>query len=106
MAINIGLIDYGIGNLYSVEQSFKRLDQSLKIVSKPKQFDSCDALILPGVGAFKNAMSALKKLNIDIAIKEAVLSGSYIIGICLGFQLLFEESESIITQASVKSSLI
>ncbi len=93
MALNIGLIDYGMGNLHSVQQSFKRLDQSLKIVKEPSDLNGCTALILPGVGAFDPAMRNLKKTNLIPEIKRWVREKKPLLGICLGLQLLFEYSE-------------
>ena len=93
MIINIGLIDYGVSNLHSVEQSFKRLNQSLTIVRNPEDFDACDALILPGVGAFDPAMENLKRTKMIPKLKEWVLNKRPLLGICLGLQLLFESSE-------------
>ncbi len=88
MIINIGLIDYGVSNLHSVEQSFKRLNQPLKKVSKPEDFDSCHALILPGVGAFDPAMENLKRTKMIPKLKEWGIEKKPLLGICLGLQLL------------------
>ena len=93
MIINIGLIDYGVSNLHSVEQSFKRLNQSLTIVRKPEDFDSCHALILPGVGSFDPAMESLKRTKMIPKLMEWGLKKKPLLGICLGLQLLFESSE-------------
>ncbi len=60
----IGLIDYGMGNLFSVQQAFKRVNQPLEIISDIKRLKGCDALILPGVGAFDPAMTNLNKTNL------------------------------------------
>ncbi len=93
MNINIGLIDYGMGNLHSVEQSFKRLNQNLTVVKEPNQINNCNALILPGVGAFDPAMENLESTKLIPEIMEWVLSKKPLLGICLGLQLLFEYSE-------------
>ena len=89
----IGLIDYGMGNLFSVQQAFKRLNQPLKLISDVKSLNSCDALILPGVGAFDPAMGNLSKTELIPSIIDWVNNGKPLLGICLGLQLLFESSE-------------
>ena len=89
----IGLIDYGMGNLFSVQQAFKRFNQPLDIISDIKTLQSCDALILPGVGAFDPAMMNLRKTELVPSIIEWINNGKPLIGICLGLQLLFETSD-------------
>ena len=93
MEINIGLIDYGMGNLHSVEQYFKRHNQPLKRVTCPNELIGCNALILPGVGAFSPAMINLKQTNLIPELKKWALEKKPLLGICLGLQLLFESSE-------------
>ena len=87
------IIDYQLGNLYSVKQACDKVGMNSKISSDPEELLSADALILPGVGAFIEAMSNLKKNGLDTAIQNKVGSGTPIFGICLGQQLLFSESE-------------
>ena len=89
----IGLIDYGMGNLFSVQQAFKRVNQPVHIICDIKELNSCDALILPGVGAFDPAMINLRKTNLIPSIIDWVDNGKPLIGICLGLQLLFETSD-------------
>ena len=89
----IGLIDYGMGNLFSVQQAFKRVGQPLNITYDIKTLNSCDALILPGVGAFDPAMNNLKKTELIPSITNWINNGKPLIGICLGLQLLFESSD-------------
>ena len=89
----IGLIDYGMGNLFSVQMAFKRLQQPLEIITNPNELKDCDALILPGVGAFDPAMINLRKTNLIPSIINWVNNGKPLLGICLGLQLLFETSE-------------
>ncbi len=93
MKINIGLIDYGMGNLHSVERSFNRLKQPLNIVKGPKDIDNCHALILPGVGAFDPAMKNLKSTELIPKLNQWAIEKKPLLGICLGLQLLFESSE-------------
>ena len=89
----IGLIDYGMGNLFSVQQAFKRVNQPLDKVIDTKALSCCDALILPGVGAFDAAMINLRKTDLIPSIIDWVNNGKPLLGICLGLQLLFETSD-------------
>ncbi len=93
MTLNIGRIDYGMGNLHSVDQSFSRLKQPLKFVKKPEDLKDCQALILPGVGSFDPAMENLAKTNLIPELKNWVKDKRPLLGICLGLQLLFESSD-------------
>lgn len=87
----IGIIDYGMGNLKSVSNALDSLNIK-NIISDDKEIlKSCKKLILPGVGAFNDAMKNLKKNNLDKFILEEVENGKELLGICLGMQLLFEE---------------
>lgn len=90
---NVVIIDYQLGNLFSVKQACDTVGINAKISSKRDDIINADALILPGVGAFIEAMNNLKKLGLDTAIKDKVNNGSPLFGICLGQQLLFTESE-------------
>lgn len=87
------IIDYQLGNLFSVKQACDTIGISAKISSEKEDVLNADALILPGVGAFIEAMNNLKKFGLDTAIQEKVKNGTPIFGICLGQQLLFTESE-------------
>ncbi len=89
----IGLIDYGMGNLFSVQQAFKRINQPLSIICDIKTLKTCDALILPGVGSFDPAMNNLRNTDLIPSIVDWVNNGKPLLGICLGLQLLFESSE-------------
>ena len=89
----IAIIDYNMGNLQSVKNAFKILGASTTIVKDPDKLKNYDKIILPGVGAFGDAMSHLKATGLDEAIKSYVKSGKYLLGICLGMQLLFEKSQ-------------
>ena len=93
MSVNIGLIDYGMGNLYSVRQAFKRLDKIVKIIKNPNDLKNCNALILPGVGSFDPAMKRLENTELIPYIQDWTNQGKPFLGICLGLQLLFESSE-------------
>ena len=87
------IIDYQLGNLFSVKQACDTVGINAKISSNREDILSADALILPGVGAFIEAMKNLKKFGLDTAIQFRVNGGTPIFGICLGQQLLFTESE-------------
>ncbi|MGL5415723.1 MAG: imidazole glycerol phosphate synthase subunit HisH [Clostridium sp.] len=88
----IGIIDYGMGNLKSVSNALDKLCVEY-IISDDKEFlGSCEKLILPGVGAFNDAMINLKEKGLDEFIKIEALKGKELLGICLGMQLLFEKS--------------
>jgi glutamine amidotransferase len=87
------IIDYQLGNLFSVKQACDTIGINAELSSKSEDILNADGLILPGVGAFNEAMNNLKEFGLDIAIQEKVKSGTPIFGICLGQQLLFTESE-------------
>ena len=89
----IGLIDYGMGNLFSVQQAFQRLNKPLNVVNNIQTLKVCDALILPGVGAFDPAMMNLRKTELIPSIIDWINNGKPLFGICLGLQLLFEASD-------------
>lgn len=89
----IAIIDYNMGNLASVKNAFAKLGKDTVVESDPEKFKDYDKLILPGVGAFGDAMEHLKERNMIEALREYANSGKYMFGICLGMQLLFESSE-------------
>lgn len=88
----IAIIDYGAGNLKSVNHALNDLGFQTEITDNPKKLYEADALVLPGVGAFKDAMDQLHALNFIDSIKENVQAGKPILGICLGLQLFYEKS--------------
>ena len=89
----IGIVDYNMGNLASVRNAFAKLGEETVVESDPQKFKDYDKLILPGVGAFGDAMEHLRERNMIEALREYAKSGKYMLGICLGMQLLFESSE-------------
>ena len=93
MTLNIGIIDLGINNLFSISNAIKHLGYSPNVSSDRKVLENSECLILPGVGSYGYASSELKKKNLDLMIKEYAQTDKTLIGICLGFQLLFDESE-------------
>lgn len=89
----IAIVDYNMGNLASVKNAFAKLGEEAVVEADPEKFREYDKLILPGVGAFGDAMEHLRERNMIEAIKEFAASGKPMMGICLGMQLLFESSE-------------
>lgn len=89
----VGLIDYGRGNLRSVEKALEKVGAQVKRISSPTEFQNIDAIVLPGVGAFGDAMKNLEERNLVDPILKWLKSAKPFLGICLGYQLLFEESE-------------
>lgn len=90
--MKIGIIDYGMGNIQSVQNSILHIGYSSDLVSQPDQLSDYTLLILPGVGAFPEAMSRLISTKLDLAILNHVSQGKPLLGICLGMQLLFSYS--------------
>lgn len=88
----VAIIDYGLGNLFSVQNACLRFGLHPTVCSQPHQLEKSQALILPGVGAFGEAMANLRKLDLIQPIKDFAQSGKPILGICLGIQLLMTES--------------
>ncbi|MDP6685704.1 MAG: imidazole glycerol phosphate synthase subunit HisH [Candidatus Omnitrophota bacterium] len=89
----ITIIDYGMGNLRSVQKAFERFTPEVRISASSKDIRSSEKIVLPGVGAFKKAMEELKKRGLVDAIIKSIESDKPFLGICLGLQLLFSESE-------------
>ncbi len=89
----IGIIDYGMGNLRSVQKAFEHLQTPAEITTSPRSLQDYDGVILPGVGAFRDAISELRRLDFVTAIREIVEADKPMLGICLGQQLLFDRSE-------------
>lgn len=93
--MKIGVIDYGMGNLFSVEQALKRLGCEVIVTADEQELDTADALLLPGVGAFPDAMKCLAETHLDRYLQKVKAENRPLLGICLGMQLLFEESEEV-----------
>ncbi|MBM7854266.1 glutamine amidotransferase [Desulfohalotomaculum tongense] len=89
----IAIIDYGMGNLRSVQKGFEKVGYRAEIVNAPEKLVNYSGVVLPGVGAFADAMENLHQTGLVKAIKEIAASGKPLLGICLGQQLLFEYSE-------------
>ena len=88
----IAIIDYGVGNLFSLSSSFASIGADTVITGDPEIIKKADKLILPGVGAFADAIEKLKSAGLDAVIKSEVQNGKPLMGICLGMQMLFEKS--------------
>jgi len=89
----IAIIDYGMGNLRSVEKGFQKVGVDVTVTNKPDIVKSASAVVLPGVGAFKDCMRELTNLDLTGAVVDAIKKGKPYLGICLGLQVLFSESE-------------
>jgi glutamine amidotransferase len=89
----IAIIDYGMGNLRSVQKAFERVGADARVTQNPEEIKNADKVVLPGVGAMAPAMDKLQELNLIPAIRNFIAAGKPFLGICLGFQLLFERSE-------------
>lgn len=100
-ATDVTVIDYGLGNLLSVQRGFEHCGATVTITADPEKILASGKVVLPGVGAFCNAMQALSSLSLTEVIREVALRGTPLLGICLGMQLLFEESEEFGTTAGL-----
>lgn len=89
----IAIIDYGMGNLHSVAKAFEKAGAETAIVAQAAELRKAEAVVLPGVGAFGQGMANLRARGFVSAIQDIVETGTPLIGICLGLQLLFAESE-------------
>jgi len=88
----VGIIDYGVGNLFSLRSSFEAIGTSVVVSSDPEELRKADHILLPGVGAFEDAVQKLRTTHMDEMVFEAVREGKPLMGICLGMQMLFERS--------------
>lgn len=89
----IALLDYGSGNLRSVHKSLLKVGAEVRLVQRPDQIGDADSLVLPGVGAFDDCINALKKQELLEASRSFIQTGKPFLGICVGYQALFEKSE-------------
>jgi glutamine amidotransferase len=92
MTIPVTIVDYGMGNLRSVQKAIERIGVAAHIESRASRISQADKLILPGVGAFRDAIAALRKKDLVHAIQDHVAADRSFLGICLGLQLLFDVS--------------
>jgi glutamine amidotransferase len=91
----ICVLDYGMGNLRSVEKAFEHVGAEVVRTSDPAVAADADGLVLPGVGAFARAMERIRELELDRLISEKAESGTPVLGVCLGYQLLFDSSSEL-----------
>lgn len=90
---DLAIIDYGVGNLRSVERAFAATGNPATITDDPSVLQQAKGLVLPGVGAFAACMKALSDRGFDALVRERVMTGTPLLGICVGMQMLFDESE-------------
>jgi glutamine amidotransferase len=88
----IAIVDYGVGNVRSVERALEHVGAEAKLTSDPDELEQADGLVLPGVGAFAPALEKLSDHGLGRRIVELAKNGKPLLGVCLGYQLLFEES--------------
>ena len=88
----VTIVDYGVGNLFSLKSSLEAIGEQTIVSGDPAQLRAAERLILPGVGAFGDAAEKLRKLRLDEVLREEAAAGKPILGICLGMQLLFDKS--------------
>ncbi len=89
----IAIVDYGMGNLRSVEKGFLKVGVDARVVSDSKAVDDAKAIVLPGVGAFRDCMRNLKEMSLTESVVRSIQKGKPYLGICLGLQVLFTKSE-------------
>lgn len=89
----IAIVDYGMGNLHSVSKAVERLGYEGLVTGDASVIFGADGVVLPGVGAFGDAMAHLRGTGLDAVVRQAAANGTPLLGICLGMQLLFDESE-------------
>lgn len=91
--VNIAVVDYGVGNLHSACKALEKTGAIPEITDSPLKIADAEAVVLPGVGAFDSAMIHLRERNLESVVKAAISSGKPFLGICVGFQMLFDSSE-------------
>ncbi len=90
---DVAIVDHGLGNLFSVQQACQQVGLSPSLTTNVQEIDQADAVVIPGVGAFSDAMDTLNRLGLVELLRDIAARGTPIFGICLGFQLLMEASE-------------
>ena len=88
----VAIVDYGVGNLFSLECSLNAIGAEVTVTADPEVLKKADQVLLPGVGAFEDAAKKLRSTGLDAVLKELAASGKPLLGICLGMQMLFEKS--------------
>lgn len=90
---NVLLVDYGLGNLFNVKRALEHCGARVHVSANPDEIAHAGKILLPGVGAFADGMREIRRLGIDQALRHAAATGSPLLGICLGMQMLLDESE-------------
>src|SRR5580700_3326959 len=88
--MSIAIVDYGMANLRSVQKAFACAGAEAKIISRPEEIDRADKLVVPGVGAFRDAIATIRERKLAEAILAHIKKGKLFLGICLGLQMLFD----------------
>lgn len=96
----IAVIDYGAGNLKNVVKALRFLNADVAVKDRPEGLNGCDALVLPGVGAFDDCVNALRRRELWEAARDFIQTGKPFLGICVGYQALFEKSEEFDSRAA------
>jgi glutamine amidotransferase len=91
--LSLAIIDYGMANLRSVQKGFERVGHAARIIRTAHEIAQADRIVLPGVGAFRDAIATLRERGIDVAVKDHIARGRPFLGICLGLQMLFDVGE-------------
>ena len=89
----IALLDYGSGNLRSVEKALRKVGADVRVITKPEEMKDARGIVLPGVGAFDDCLTAMQRQELQAGIKAFIASGRAFLGICVGYQALFDKSE-------------
>ena len=95
MSAQVAIVDYGMGNLRSVEKALQRVGAEAVVTSAHDRITAADGVVLPGVWAFPRAMEQIRELGLDRLVRERVVARAPVLGICLGMQLLFERSSEL-----------
>jgi glutamine amidotransferase len=93
MRPKVTIVNYGLGNLFSIANALEHCGGDVRVTDNPREVTRADRIVLPGVGAFSDGMDGLRKRSLVDPIKEFVLSGRPLLGICLGMQIMFDVSE-------------
>lgn len=89
----IALLDYGSGNLRSVEKALRKVGADVRVITEPEEMKDAHGIVLPGVGAFDDCLTAMQRQELQAGIKAFIATGRAFLGICVGYQALFEKSE-------------
>lgn len=90
--LKVAILDYSIGNLYSIEKAFQKIGVTPYLIHTPEELSNAERLVLPGVGSFDQCMNALHEANLTQSIKNYILGSKPFLGICVGMQMLFSKS--------------